>query len=47
MSTIWQTIKKYAAQIGITYNEDTKVYNEAYTTYAGKLGTVWTEQTKN
>lgn len=47
MATLWTIIKKYATQIGITYNASGKTYNQAYTNYAGKLGTVWTSQIKN
>jgi hypothetical protein len=47
MTTLWTTIKKYASQVGLTYNESGKTYNQAYTNYNGKLSTVWSNQTKN
>lgn len=47
MATIWENIKRYASQIGITYNEVGKTYNEYATNYDGKLGTIWTERAKN
>lgn len=47
MATIWNIIKKYASQIGLTYNASTKTYNQANVNYGGKLTTVWTNQTKN
>ncbi len=45
--SIWTLIKKYAAQIGLTYNAAGKTYNQADTNYSGKLGTVWSNRTKN
>lgn len=47
MATIWDILKKYAKQIGLTYNASGKTYNEAYTNYDGKLATIWTNRTKN
>lgn len=47
MSTIWTQIKKYATQVGLTYNASGKIYNQLYTNYAGKLSTIWSERTKN
>ena len=45
--SIWQTIKKYASQIGLTYNAAGKTYNEVGANYGGKLSTRWTNRTKN
>ncbi len=47
MATIWDNIKKFATQLGITYNAVGKTYNQANTNYSGKLGTIWTERNKN
>ena len=47
MATIWATLRKYASQLGLTYNASGKTYNQANTNYSGKLGTVWTQRTKN
>lgn len=47
MATLWNYIKKYASQIGITYNETAITYNQANYTYNGKLKTVWTYQDKS
>lgn len=47
MTTIWNILKKYASQIGITYNESGKTYNQANVNYGGKLTTVWTTQNKS
>lgn len=47
MTTLWSIIKKYASQVGLTYNASGKTYNQASTNYAGKLGTVWSNRTKN
>lgn len=44
---IWNTLKKYASQLGITYNEPGKTYNQALTTYGGKLRTTWIYQQKS
>lgn len=44
MATIWDTIKKYATQLGITYNSAGKTYNASGYNYAGKLGTSWVNQ---
>jgi len=45
--TTWTEEEKYSSQDSIEYNEDSVTYNESTYTYNGKLGTVWTEQTKN
>lgn len=45
--TVWTTIKKYASQIGLTYNASGKTYNQANVNYGGKLTTQWTNQNKN
>lgn len=45
--SIWQTIKRYATQLGIIYNAVGKTYNEANYNYAGKLSTLWSNRTKN
>lgn len=47
MATIWENIKKYASQLGITYNAVGKTYNQTATNYSGKLGTIWTQRNKN
>lgn len=47
MATIWNIIKKYASQIGFTYNGAGKTYNEANATYGGKIKTTWTLQDKS
>lgn len=39
--SIWNTIKKYASQLGLTYNASGKAYNQVGVNYAGKLGTRW------
>lgn len=45
--SIWTALKKFASQLGITYNETGKTYNETGYNYGGKLGTQWTNRTKN
>jgi len=45
--SIWNNIKKFASQIGLTYNASGKTYNQANTNYAGKLGTIWNNKIKN
>lgn len=47
MATIWKLLKKYASQVGITYNESGKTYNQTNFTYSGKLKTVWNYQSKS
>lgn len=47
MATVWTILKKYATQIGFTYNEAGKTYNQAQANYGGKLNTVWSNRTKN
>lgn len=47
MATVWNIIKKYASQIGLTYNASGKTYNESGVNYGGKLTTRWNTQTKN
>ena len=47
MTTIWETIKKYATQLGITYNATGKTYNQTHVNYSGKLSTIWSQRTKN
>lgn len=47
MATIWTILKKYASQIGITYNASGKTYNQANYNYNGKLSTIWSNRTKN
>lgn len=42
MATIWTLLKKYASQLGLTYNESGKTYNQANVTYSGKIKTTWT-----
>lgn len=45
--SIWNNIKKFATQIGLTYNSVGKTYNQASTNYGGKLSTIWNNRTKN
>lgn len=45
--SIWTQIKKFATQLGFTYNQAGKTYNEPNITYSGKLTTVWSNRTKN
>lgn len=45
MATIWEAIKKYASQIGLTYNAAGKTYNQAFVNYSGKLSTRWSNRT--
>jgi len=47
MSTVWTILKKFATQIGLTYNASGKTYNQVDTNYAGKLSTQWSNRTKN
>lgn len=47
MATVWNLLKKYASQIGLTYNASGKTYNEVNYTYNGKLKTLWTLQDKS
>ncbi len=47
MATVWNIIKKYASQIGLTYNASGKTYNQTGVNYGGKLTTRWNTQTKN
>ncbi|MBP7540377.1 MAG: hypothetical protein KA802_10565 [Saprospiraceae bacterium] len=47
MATVWNLIKKYASQIGLTYNASGKTYNASGYNYGGKLTTSWNEQIKN
>lgn len=47
MTTTYTNQPKYSGQTSITYNESGKTYNNAGYMYAGKLGTIFTNQTKN
>jgi len=47
MATVWNIIKKYASQIGLTYNASGKTYNEQNVNYGGKLSTQWSIQNKS
>jgi len=47
MATVWNLLKKYASQIGLTYNASGKTYNQANTTYSGKIKTTWTYTSKS
>lgn len=47
MATIWNLLKKYASQLGFTYNAVDKTYNEANATYGGKIKTTWNYQQKS
>lgn len=47
MTTTWNIIKKYASQLGLTYNATGKTYNQINVNYGGKLSTQWNKQTKN
>ena len=43
--SIWNTIKKYAGQLGFIYNQAGKKYNEPGITYGGKITTAWINRT--
>lgn len=45
--SIWTQIKKFASQLGFTYNQAGKTYNEATINYNGKATTVWSNRAKN
>ena len=45
--SIWNQLKKYASQVGLTYNAAGKTYNQANVNYGGKLSTQWIQRTKN
>lgn len=45
--SIWTQIKKFATQLGFTYNQAGKTYNQATINYNGKATTVWSNRTKN
>jgi len=45
--SIWTNIKKYASQLGFTYNGASKTYNEEFANYSGKLSSIWTQPVKN
>jgi len=45
--SIWTQIKKFATQLGFTYNQAGKTYNQATINYNGKATTVWVNRTKN
>lgn len=45
--SIWNNIKKFTSQLGLTYNASGKTYNQAFTNYSGKMSSVWTKPTKN
>lgn len=47
MATVWNLLKKYASQIGFTYNQSGKTYNQANVTYGGKIKTTWVYQQKS
>jgi len=47
MATVWEQLKRYATQVGLTYNAAGKTYNQASTNYLGKLSTIWSQRTKN
>lgn len=45
--SIWTQIKKFASQLGFTYNQAGKTYNEATINYNGKAITTWSNRAKN
>lgn len=45
--SIWTQIKKFASQLGFTYNQAGKTYNETTINYDGKAITIWNNRTKN
>ena len=45
--SIWIKIKKLASQIGFTYNQSGKTYNQLPINYSGKAATLWSNRTKN
>lgn len=45
--SIWTQIKKFASQLGFTYNQAGKTYNQATINYNGKATTVWSNRAKN
>jgi len=47
MATVWNLLKKYASQIGLTYNQSGKTYNQSGVNYSGKITTQWTYQNKS
>jgi len=47
MATLWNIIKKYASQVGLTYNASGKTYNQANVNYAGKISTQWSLRNKS
>lgn len=47
MATVWNLLKKYASQIGLTYNQSGKTYNQANVTYSGKIKTTWQFKNKS
>ncbi len=47
MTTTYTNEAKYGGQTSITYNEAGITYNQLTYMYNGKLGTYYTNQTKN
>lgn len=47
MTTVYTNEQKYSGQTPITYGEAGKTYGEAAYIYSGKIGTIFTNQTKN
>lgn len=45
--SIWTQIKKFASQVGFTYNQAGKTYNQATINYNGKAITIWSNRAKN
>lgn len=47
MTTVFTNEPKFAGQIPIAYNQSGVTYNETPYMYNGKVGTYFTNQTKN
>ena len=47
MTTIYTNQEKFSGQTPITYGEAGKTYGEFTYMYSGKVGTTFTNQTKN
>lgn len=47
MTTTFTNQEKYSGQTPITYGEAGKTYGETGYIYSGKIGTIFTNQTKN
>lgn len=47
MTTTFTNEPKFSGQTSITYGEAGKTYGEVSYIYSGKIGTIFTNQTKN